>query len=94
MLYQRYGTHEHDLYSPFYPRSSATFPHVSGRASWLWPMRLSDNFGFRLHTNYFGACFTNNTGSVIGSLTVAYTGEQWRLGTAADSGLPRYFIPS
>ncbi len=31
----------------------------------------------------FGACFTNNTGSTITSLDVAYTGEQWRLGTAA-----------
>src|SRR3954451_14954546 len=31
----------------------------------------------------FGACFTNNTGSTITSLAVAYTGEEWRLGTAA-----------
>jgi hypothetical protein len=31
----------------------------------------------------FGACFTNNTGSTIGSLAIAYTGEQWRLGTAS-----------
>src|SRR4051794_23697667 len=30
----------------------------------------------------FGACFTNNTGSPITSLAVAYNGEQWRLGTA------------
>src|SRR4051794_23886418 len=30
-----------------------------------------------------GACFTNNTGSTIGSLGAAYTGEEWRLGTAA-----------
>lgn len=30
-----------------------------------------------------GACFTNNTGSSISSLAVAYTGEEWRLGTAA-----------
>jgi hypothetical protein len=29
----------------------------------------------------FGACFTNNTGATIASLDVAYTGEQWRLGT-------------
>ncbi len=28
-----------------------------------------------------GACFTNNTGSPITSLEIAYTGEQWRLGT-------------
>lgn len=27
-----------------------------------------------------GACLTNNTGSPITSLDVAYTGEQWRLG--------------
>lgn len=30
----------------------------------------------------FGACFTNQTGRVLTSLPVAYTGEQWRLGTA------------
>jgi len=29
-----------------------------------------------------GAQFTNNTGSTIGQLTIAYTGEEWRLGTA------------
>ena len=29
-----------------------------------------------------GACFVNNTGLVINSLSVAYTGEQWRLGAA------------
>ena len=26
----------------------------------------------------FGACFTNNTGSTITNLAIAYTGEQWR----------------
>jgi predicted extracellular nuclease len=31
----------------------------------------------------YGAKFTNNTGSTITSLNVAYTGEEWRLGTAA-----------
>jgi len=31
----------------------------------------------------FGACFTNGTGSALSSFDVAYTGEQWRLGTAA-----------
>lgn len=31
----------------------------------------------------YGACFTNNTGSTLTSLDVAYTGEEWRLGTAA-----------
>ena len=30
----------------------------------------------------FGACYTNNTGSTITSLAVAYNGEEWRLGTA------------
>lgn len=30
-----------------------------------------------------GASFTNNTGGTITSLNIAYTGEQWRLGTAA-----------
>ncbi|PYQ32335.1 MAG: hypothetical protein DMF57_13460 [Acidobacteria bacterium] len=29
-----------------------------------------------------GACFTNNTGSTVTSLSIAYTGEQWRLGTS------------
>jgi hypothetical protein len=35
----------------------------------------------------FGASFTNNTGATLTSLLIAYTGEQWRLGTAgrADS---------
>lgn len=28
-----------------------------------------------------GASFTNDTGSIITALTIAYTGEQWRLGT-------------
>src|SRR5260221_1145356 len=35
----------------------------------------------------FGASFTNNTGTTINQLDVAYTGEQWRLGavrTAPD----------
>jgi predicted extracellular nuclease len=27
-----------------------------------------------------GACFTNNTGAVLSSLDIAYTGEQWRIG--------------
>lgn len=31
----------------------------------------------------WGACFTNNTGATVTSASVAYTGEQWRLGTAA-----------
>ncbi len=31
----------------------------------------------------FGSCYTNNTGSTINSITIHYTGEQWRLGTAA-----------
>jgi hypothetical protein len=30
-----------------------------------------------------GACFVNNTGAPITSLAIAYTGEEWRLGTAA-----------
>ena len=30
-----------------------------------------------------GACFTNNTGQAITSLDISFTGEQWRLGTAA-----------
>jgi predicted extracellular nuclease len=34
-------------------------------------------------TPTFGAGFTNSTGGTITSLDVAYTGEQWRVGTAA-----------
>jgi uncharacterized repeat protein (TIGR01451 family) len=30
----------------------------------------------------FGACYTNNTGSTITNLAIAYNGEEWRLGTA------------
>ena len=30
-----------------------------------------------------GACFSNGTGGALSSFDVAYTGEQWRLGTAA-----------
>jgi predicted extracellular nuclease len=30
----------------------------------------------------FGAVFTNNTGATIGSVAIAYNGEEWRLGTA------------
>ncbi|MEK6301477.1 MAG: ExeM/NucH family extracellular endonuclease [Acidobacteriota bacterium] len=32
---------------------------------------------------FFGAKFTNNTGSTVSSLAVSYTGEEWRLGAAA-----------
>ncbi|HEY8151657.1 MAG TPA: Ig-like domain-containing protein, partial [Vicinamibacteria bacterium] len=31
-------------------------------------------------TPFFGASFTNNTGQALTALTLAYTGEQWRLG--------------
>ena len=31
----------------------------------------------------FGAVFTNDTGVTITAITIAYTGEQWRLGTTA-----------
>jgi len=31
----------------------------------------------------FGACYTNNTGVTLTSLDVAYTGEEWRLGTVS-----------
>lgn len=33
-------------------------------------------------TPTIGACFANNTGGTINSLTVTYTGEQWRQGAA------------
>jgi len=39
-------------------------------------------------TPTFGACFVNNTGTTITSLSIAYTGEQWRLGTA-DANIDR-----
>ena len=35
-----------------------------------------------------GACFVNNTGLVINSFSIGYTGEQWRLG-AADGNTDR-----
>lgn len=31
----------------------------------------------------FGVAFTNTTGGAVTSLKIAYTGEQWRLGTAS-----------
>ena len=31
----------------------------------------------------FGACFTNNTGFAIAQVSIAYAGEEWRLGSAA-----------
>ena len=34
-------------------------------------------------TPTIGASFTNNTGTTITGLVISYTGEQWRLGTAA-----------
>ena len=34
-------------------------------------------------TPTIGASFTNNTGSTVTSLTISYTGEQWRLGATA-----------
>src|SRR3989337_7731 len=33
-------------------------------------------------TPTIGAWFVNNTGSLLSSVTISYTGEQWRLGTA------------
>ncbi|WP_315817587.1 hypothetical protein [Paraflavitalea speifideaquila] len=33
-------------------------------------------------TPVIGALFTNNTGATVTSLSITYTGEQWRLGTA------------
>lgn len=33
----------------------------------------------------FGACFVNNTGAALDHFDIAYTGEQWRLGTAGRS---------
>ena len=34
---------------------------------------------------FMGAFFTNNTGATVTSLTITYTGEQWRLGTSGRS---------
>jgi hypothetical protein len=36
-------------------------------------------------TGWFGASFENLTGASIGSIQIAYTGEQWRLGTAGHT---------
>ncbi|AQG79373.1 endonuclease/exonuclease/phosphatase family protein [Spirosoma montaniterrae] len=36
-----------------------------------------------------GASFTNNTGGIITSITINYTGEQWRLGTASRGAADR-----
>ncbi len=36
-----------------------------------------------------GACFTNNTGSAITSLDIAYTGEQWRSGVTNRNAADR-----
>ena len=33
----------------------------------------------------YGACFTNQSGATLANIDVGYTGEQWRLGTAARS---------
>ncbi|HQV70389.1 MAG TPA: hypothetical protein PL141_10970, partial [Thermoflexales bacterium] len=35
----------------------------------------------------FGAFFTNSTGSVINSLVITYTGEQWRLGATSRTDI-------
>lgn len=37
-----------------------------------------------------GASFTNNTGGSITSLDISYTGEQWRLGTAARTDFIKF----
>lgn len=36
----------------------------------------------------FGAAFVNNTGATITSLTIAYTGEQWRFGGRTGNPVP------
>jgi len=38
----------------------------------------------------YGACYTNNTGAAITGLDIAYTGEQWRLGTPARTDSLRF----
>ena len=40
-----------------------------------------------LQPAYYGALFTNALESTIGSLTIGYTGEQWRRGDSATDGL-------
>jgi uncharacterized protein len=41
---------------------------------------------------YYGAQFTNNTGSVISAVTISYTGEMWRRGTATVANNERLFF--
>jgi hypothetical protein len=41
-------------------------------------------------TSRIGACFVNNTGRVLNTLRIAYTGEQWRRGAASGSDLLRF----
>jgi hypothetical protein len=38
----------------------------------------------------FGAVFSNDTGRTINSLVIAFTGEEWRLGTAGRTDLLRF----
>jgi MYXO-CTERM domain-containing protein len=41
------------------------------------------------NTPTIGACFTNKTGATILSLTITYTGEQWRVGTIGRVNPPQ-----
>lgn len=75
------GGRDNDLYAVDAGTSATgdTYSYGSAAASdrALGSLRSSSLFAF------YGASFTNNTGSSITSLVIGYTGEQWRLGTAA-----------
>lgn len=43
-------------------------------------------------TSSIGASYINNTGAPIAELTISYTGEQWRLGTAGRQDRLDFFI--
>ena len=43
----------------------------------------------RVTTAYYGALFANDTGATITSLTIAFTGEQWRAGGRAANAADR-----
>ncbi len=49
--------------------------------------RAFGSLGSEFATTTFGFHFTNDTGSTLTGLTVAYRGEQWRRGTAAADRL-------
>jgi len=63
----------------------------SGNAGAIYNYRTSGSTNFALGSiasgtviSQFGAVFTNNTGGTVTSITISFTGEQWRLGGSAN----------